>query len=281
MRTIEQQREQIKMMIAALRLSLSRLCAFKEKSAEIDNALYLHCCMIVFYQRIDALLASSQFITFFNKRLTHLLNEKQCSTLFKKLEPPYRFEIPVDLSEKEWKALLQFAALLPFEAQEALNKRRKYADTLNTLGVEFGVSGIFGFIAISLVLVSFPPTTFALSTILISLASVCMLLLIGYILELLYRSEIAIFMDITKELSPIRVRLRSLYQDIVDSTTSICPNNSVKIPNIYDDLPTEENDLDKKNNFAKLQASFFQLPKEFTISSVDLESVAQSQLTVL
>lgn len=273
MRTIEQQRQQINVMVNTLRTSLERILSFG-RDAEVDKAILLHCAMILFYQKLDALLESPKFISFFNKNLAHLQNEEKCAELFEQLIPPYKFARLSQLTAQELFFMIEFSSVVMLEAQKALDKHEEHGEYLRKTGVFLACAFTLGFAAFGMAIVILPTTAFSFFPTLLTVLSLSLVLLIGLIYGRLHDLNVRESLEMFKELQPVKhdIHVVHLKAGIEKNKSNIYSKSNFDVPYIPDLLPEVES---TKNVFGKIQSLFFKLPKQLTICQNDLDVAIQ------
>lgn len=270
--TLKQQQAQINVMITALQSSLERLISV-ESNDEIKRAIFLHCAMILFYQKLQQLLVSSKFIDFFNKNLSHLLDEESNARLFQELKIPYKFELPDYLTTQKLFFMVEFSAVVVSEAQKSLDEYENEGDKFRKAGLILGVLFMIGLVALAITVVAIPIATIISLPALPIIASfagvLVMMLLAGLICDRQHRTYVDYSLEMFKELAPVKHDIHAVYlsEAINSNKATIYPKGELNLPYIQNLLPENEA---QKNIFRKIQPLFFALPKEHTITQDDL-----------
>ncbi len=271
MLTLEQQQVQINVMITALQSSLERLISV-ENNDEIRRAIFLHCAMILFYQKLQQLLVSSKFLDFFNKNLSHLLDEKSNTRLFQELKTPYKFELPDYLTTQELCFMVEFSAVIVSEAQKSLDKYENAGDKFRKAGLILGILFMIGCVALVIALVALPVSLPALPVV-VTFAGVLVMMLLA---DRQHRTYVDYYLEMFKELAPIKHDIHAVHLSaaINSNKATIYPKGKLNLPYTQNLLPKDEA---QKNIFRKIQPLFFALPKEQTITQDDL-TIRQSAM---
>lgn len=281
MTTLKQQQVQITVMITALQSSLVRLIAFEsndERNNEIKRAIFLHCAMILFYQKLNTLLDSPTFIQFFNKKLSRLLDEKSNKSLF--LADLSTFKLPTYLEAQELISMVEFSAVILSETQKSLADNEREGDTFRIAGLILGILFAMGFVALGITIVSLPPeilyTLSDTSIIIGSVAGIFLtMLLVGLICDRQHSSYIDYSLKLFDELGPINTARTtlSLASEINFNKKTICPTGNLqKVSDFSIKEPLSESET-KINIYRNTQSLFFSLPKEYTIAEADLTAI--------
>lgn len=263
MRTLAQQQEQIKFIINTLQLGLGRMLSINFGDLKDKKTIVLHCAMILFYQKLDRLLTSPKFISLFNKNLSHLLHEEKCAELFSQLMPPYKFDLPPELTSQELFIMIKFSSVLLLEAQKILDHHETRKTTL--LKISFG-EFLLSMTLYCVLAGWLSPKQTAFFPL---LYSSLILLLLSFITLLLTRCR----SQMHHELQPFQypANILHLTNEIEANKLTIYPEVTFDLPNIPDLLPPSKL---KNNAFGLIQSMFFKTEKLY-INDHDLEASNQ------
>ena len=277
MRTIDQQRQQITVMVNTLRASLERILSFN-RNAEVEKAILLHCGMILFYQRLDALLVSPELIELVNENAPVLLNEEGCETVFNQLNCGYT----LNLKDQELIFMVQFSAIIVPELKKILNEKSNNAGrmaleisdrhssrsllTIMLWSMLLAID-VLMYLSIDLSLIALSP--FVIQVLCVAFAIIFLGVMVTLIKSLFEWRELSKINAVMQSVREIIIKLGSVEGDItnrpIDKAT-IYPKNSDIVPNLID------------SKFSDIQCLFFKLVEPLAVSQKDFDVANQKEI---
>lgn len=123
MSVLEQHIEQLLLLVKSLQKNLEILL-HKGNDSDIQTAIYLHCAMILFYQKFLRILRANTMKEYLVELLdtTNLKEKNVCQNLFNHLNIKYKFTTPSHLSSEKLCFMLQFTTVVLSEAQNLKNE---------------------------------------------------------------------------------------------------------------------------------------------------------------
>lgn len=265
---LEQQQAQINVMITALQSSLERMTSV-ESNDDIKRAIFLHCAMILFYQKLQKLLDTSKFKDFFNKNLSHLLDENSNTLLFQELENTYNFELPGNLMPPELVFMVKFSAVILSECSKSLGALNNSDEDVSLLIPAAGLLAKCFILLVIYAALLLTPTIMSLPFAL-PLSFIAVVLFATYFFK-----KSADELDLIRQLHSVAkmwtefacVPGEDLSNLISSNIATIYPNGELEIPCIQNLLPEI---ITEKNMYRRIQPLFFALPDELIITQDDL-----------
>ena len=269
MLTIDQKRQQITVMVNTLQASLERILSFNT-NAEVEKAILLHCGMILFYQRLDALLVSPELIELVNENAHVLLNEQRCNKVFNPLNCDHTL-----IEDQKLIFMVQFSAIIVPELKEILNEKLNNAVRM-TLEISDRHSSrsllimrlwsmllaiqVLMYLSIDLSLIALSP--FVIQVLFVAAAIIILGMMVSLIKSLFEWRESSKIKAVVQSVLEIFKKLDSVEGGITDGPidkAKIYPKNSDIVPDL------------KGRKFSEINCSFFKLSKPFAVSQKDFD----------